>query len=459
MGIAVQAGEALLYTSMMNNLTDDQPPGGLWAKALWMADRTPESRNRTVDFLRALSILAVVLGHWVISAPYFDNGSPAYSHILDLAPWSQWLTWLFQVMPVFFFVGGYSNFISWGSAQRKGLGFQAWFDSRIRRLIGPVMPLIVMWAVMVAIAHANGVGPTMIFIGSKVALIPVWFLAVYILVVALVPLTHTAWKRWGLVTVVAPMIAAACLDVAFFTADQHALAWFNYPFVWLAVHQAGYAWHDRRLAGLRTGLLLFASGLLSLLTLTHFGPYPLSLVGVPSDAISNTLPPKLPLLALGATQIGLVLALEAPLKRWLSNRVPWALTIVINGMIMTIFLWHSTVMMLLVGLTFWVWPALLATQPDTAFWWASRPLWLLVYALATFPFLLTFSRFERPGKPAGSAPVFRQFLGIAITCLGLAMLAMGGIGGPQWLGLRWIPLLLPLTGYAFATVPTPSGRW
>lgn len=442
----------------MNSVTDDHPPRGLWPKALWMADRTPENRNRTVDFLRALSILAVVLGHWLISAPYLANGAPAYAHLLDLAPWSQWLTWIFQVMPVFFFVGGFSNSISWQSAQRKNLGFRAWFDSRIRRLIGPVMPLIIVWGVMVAVAHGNGVGPTMIFIGSKVALIPVWFLAVYILVVALVPLTYAAWRRWGFATILAPMLGAACLDVAFFTANQHALAWFNYPLVWLAVHQAGYAWHDRRLAGLRSGVLLFATGLVSLLALTHWGPYPLSLVGVPGDNISNTLPPKLPLLALAMAQIGLVLAFEAPLKKWLSRRGPWAATILINGMIMTVFLWHSTVMMLLVGLAFWVWPTLLSAQPDTGLWWATRIPWLMAFAAATIPFILCFSRFERPGAVQGTAPVWRQLLGISITCLGLAMLAMGGIGSPAWLGLRWIPLILPLAGFAFATIATPFAR-
>ncbi len=87
----------------------------MWSRALWYADRTPEERNRYVDFLRALSILAVVIGHWIISAPYFADGEPAYSHLLDLAPWSRWLTWLFQVMPVFFFVGGFSNGVSWES--------------------------------------------------------------------------------------------------------------------------------------------------------------------------------------------------------------------------------------------------------------------------------------------------------------------------------------------------------
>ncbi len=200
----------------MNRETEKAPPVGLWQRALWFADRTPEKRNRYVDSLRALSILAVVLGHWLISAPYFENGLPAYSHLLDLAPWSRWLTWLFQVMPIFFFVGGFSNGISWESAQRKRLSYREWFDSRSRRLIGPVLPLVLVWGAMVAVAHSNGVGPGMIRIGSKVALVPVWFLAVYIMVVALVPLTHSAWKSWGFSSVVLPVVAAALIDFAFF---------------------------------------------------------------------------------------------------------------------------------------------------------------------------------------------------------------------------------------------------
>jgi hypothetical protein len=423
----------------------------LWSRALWYADSTPESRNRYVDFLRALSILAVVLGHWLISAPYFAGGQPAYSHLLDLAPWSRWLTWLFQVMPVFFFVGGFSNAVSWRSAQRKGLGYRQWFDARARRLIGPVLPLLLMWGAMVAVAHSNGVGPGMIAVGSKVALVPVWFLAVYMLVVALVPLSHAAWTRWGLASVVVPVLAAVAVDVAFFAGDLRALGWFNYPFVWLAVHQAGYAWHDGRLSGWRSGLALFAVGLPALFALTLLGPYPLSLVGVPSDEISNTLPPKLPLLALAAAQIGLLLMLERPARRWLENRVAWAATILVNGMIMTIYLWHSTVMMLLVGLAFWQLPAVLGQQPGSAGWWWTRPLWLAAYASASLPFLLAFARFERPSDDGRQpVPVALQLLGCAIACGGLAMLAMDGVGGAGWLGLRWLPLLLPLIGAGIA---------
>ena len=435
---------------MSTSQDDSRPPRGMWQQALFFADRTPESRNRYVDFLRALSILAVVVGHWLISAPYFLGQEPAYSHLLDLEPWTRWLTWLFQVMPVFFFVGGFSNSVSWESAKRKGLDYNVWFDARIRRLIGPVLPLVLAWGIMVAVAHANGVGPTMIRIGSQVALVPVWFLAVYILVVALVPLTHAAWRRWGFASVAAPVIGAILVDLGTFAAGIGWIGWINYVFVWLTVHQLGYAWHDGRLSGVKIGAPLFVIGILSLLALTHLGPYPLSLVGVPSDEISNTLPPKLPLLALAAAQIGLLLCFEAPARRWLAHRIPWAATILINGMIMTIYLWHSTVMMLLVGLAFWQLPAVLASYPATAVWWWTRPLWIGAYAVACLPFLLVFSRFERPEEGGRPAPAWRQLLGCVVACAGLAILALGGIGGDGWLGLRWIPLLLPLVGAAVA---------
>jgi hypothetical protein len=292
----------------------------------------------------------------------------------------------------------------------------------------------------------------MIRIGSKVALVPVWFLAVYILVVALVPLTRAAWNRWGYLSVLVPVTAATIVDIAFFAGDLRVLGWLNYPFVWLAVHQLGYAWHDGRLAGPRSALASLVVGISALVLLTHVGPYPLSLVGVPSDEISNTLPPKLPLVALAMAQIGLVLMLESPMRRWLNHRVPWAATILINGMIMTIFLWHSTVMMLLVGLAFWVWPGVLAQYPNTAQWWLMRPLWLIVYSLVTLPFLLVFGRFERPASDEGVRPaaIWLQLLGCAVACTGLAMLALDGIGGPGWLGLRWIPLMTPLIGAGLA---------
>lgn len=70
-----------------------------WSRALRLAEQTPPSRNRYVDLLRAVSITAVVFGHWLIAAPWIASGQLRLDHMLAVQPWTQWLTLLFQVMP------------------------------------------------------------------------------------------------------------------------------------------------------------------------------------------------------------------------------------------------------------------------------------------------------------------------------------------------------------------------
>src|SRR5215469_11558962 len=97
-----------------------------WSCAAELAERTPVSRNRYVDFLRAMSMLVVVVGHWLAAVPYLDaTGNLTSSHILTAVPWTAWLTWLVQVMPIFFLVGGYANGISWRAARRDRKSYAA----------------------------------------------------------------------------------------------------------------------------------------------------------------------------------------------------------------------------------------------------------------------------------------------------------------------------------------------
>ena len=114
-----------------------------WSRAAELADRTPASRNRYVDFLRAVSMLVVTVGHWLAAAPYIDaTGTLIAAHILTVAPWTAWLTWIVQVMPIFFMVGGYANGISWRAARRNGKSYAAWLEGRLRRLVWPTLPLL-----------------------------------------------------------------------------------------------------------------------------------------------------------------------------------------------------------------------------------------------------------------------------------------------------------------------------
>jgi len=426
---------------------------GAWARALELADQTPESRNRYVDLLRAVAISAVVIGHWTMAAPYIGaDGRAAIEHLLVVSPPTRTLTWLFQVMPVFFFVGGFSNGTSWRSTLRKGESFRSWFSSRLQRLLAPTLVLLAFWAVAGFVALQAGVPAEMVYTGSQIALIPTWFLAVYVLVCMLVPWTLAAWERFGMASVVGPLVLAGVMDVLFFTVPAARPAtWINYLFIWLAVHQLGYAWRDGLKGGVRS-LVWGLAGLAALIGMVTLGPYPVSLVGVPGQVLpgteailSNTRPPKLPLAALALAQIGLLLSLQGPLNRLLARRKPWAATVLANGMIMTIFLWHSTAMMLLFGLGIQLGGIGLGAFPGTAGWWAVRPLWILLFAASMPLFVALFRRFERTTgrEPPGS---WRLVLGCFGACLGLAFAAIGGVNDPTTGQMNRVAIAAPFLG-------------
>ncbi len=427
----------------------------LWSRAAEIARNTPESRNRYVDLLRAVSIGAVVYGHWIAAAPYVDeSGTLTPTHMLAVSPWTRWLTWCIQVMPVFFIVGGFSNGISWRAARREGKPYGVWLDTRLRRLVGPVLVLVAAWTLLGLIGWLFDLPPVMVRVGSQMALIPIWFLAVYVLVACLVPVTHRAWERWGLASFWVLVGAAALTDVAFFAGGLHSLGWINYLFVWSAVHQLGYAWRDGRFARPSVALAWAAGGSIALLALIEWGPYPVSMVGVPGEPISNTTPPKLVLIALACLQGGLLLALQAHARRWLARPVPWTATVLVNGMIMTVFLWHMTAMVLWLGLVHALGDVGLSIRPGTAAWWATRPIWLAILTLALLPLVLLFARFERGGSAVDLAPAsWRLVAGAGLVCAGLALLALDGIGVAGPLGLRWWVIALPFAGAAL------MGRW
>src|SRR5215475_14336808 len=419
-----------------------------WSRAAELADRTPPSRNRYVDFLRAVSMLVVVVGHWLAAAPYFDaNGALTSSHILTVVPWTAWLTWIVQVMPIFFMVGGYANGISWRAARRDGKSYAAWLEGRLRRLVLPVLPLLVFWVATVAIEYARGVRPELISYGSQVALVPVWFLAVYIVIVLFVPATEAAWNRLGMKLFWALTAAAVAVDVMYFAVGLRWLGFANYLFVWGAIFVLGYAWLDERFSKRRTLLVGAALGFAVLLLLVHIGPYPVSMIGVPGDPISTTTPPKVTLIALAIMQGGLLLAVQAPARRWLAGRVAWTATVAMNGSIMTLFIWHLTATILVVLAAYLAGGFGLRLEPGTSEWWWSRFPWLAANAIALTPLVVAFGRFERPRPTRGApGPAWRYVLGALMTGTGLALLAAQGVGGYGSFGLNVWALGLALMG-------------
>ncbi len=410
----------MTYTVMMS----------IWSQARRLAEATPDERNRYVDFLRAVSILMVMTGHWLIVALYYENGNLTMGDLLVLRPNTQWLTWVFQVMPIFFIVGGYANAVSLESARRKNIGYAGWLVVRLNRLVSPLLVLLIAWGALAFILHISGVSGDVLRLASRAALIPIWFLAIYIMVVILAPATYVAWQRWGFASFWAFAAAGALVDTGFFAADQQWLGWSNYFWVWLAVHHLGYAWRDGRMGSPGRLLVYSALGLAALSLLIFKGPYPFAMVGSPDEDLSNSLPPKITLLALGVAQFGLLLAVEAPMRRALGNIRLWTATVLINSMIMTLYLWHLTVMVILVSLAFLAGGFGLGIEPASSTWWLTRPLWIGVLYLFLVPVALLLSPLERRARPAGATvpAASRLVAGAVITCAGVALLALFGFG-------------------------------
>ncbi|ACU83977.1 Probable integral membrane protein [Brachybacterium faecium] len=416
---------------------------------------TPASRNRVVDFLRAAAITVVVIGHWTIIAVDADGGIQPHG-VLDGARWTHPLTWLFQVMPIFFLVGGYSNALSWRSARRKDLSYGQWLRTRLRRLGIPLIPLLLAWLVIGVVAVVAGAPHVTVQLASQMALIPTWFLAAYLMVILVAPPCLVLWERFGWFSILGGVALAGAVDALSLVTDQPLLGYPNYLLVWAAFHQVGYAWLDGRLSGAGRRLLLAAIGLVGLLLLVLVGPYPVSMITSAADDISNSSPTRITMAFLGMLQAGLVLSLEKPLTALLRRPGLWFLTVLVNQRIMTWFLWHLTVMVGLAHLLLALDARAVLPEPLTGLWWATRPVWALVLLALTGLVVLVMGRFEDPRADDRPAPAaWKPVLAAVAVIAGLAVMASVGVVGES--GVTWWWPLLPVVGmWVFGVIRTPA---
>ncbi len=322
---------------------------------------------------------------------------------------------------------------------------------RLRRLLLPVLPLVAVWTVVAVAWRVAGADPELLRTGSQAALVPVWFLATYVVVTILTPVTATLWERFGWSVAVAGTLVAAGIDVITIGGGPSWPGWLNYLFVWNTVHLLGFAVVDRRSPPPGPTAIVGFGALLALVT---FAPYPISMVGLDGAAVTNTTPPRVTLVALAVGQFGLALALRPILARALSRERAWTWVVAVNGSIMTLYLWHLTAMIALAGGLLAAGGLGLGIPIGSGAWWSTRPLWLAVCAAVTVPFLLAMGRFERPGPDERAAPpVWRPAIGTVLSTLGLALLALHGISGED--GLHWWGILLPPIGALVGGVVRP----
>lgn len=364
-------------------------------------------RDRAIDALRAVAILGVVLGHWLVTALVVDGGTVRVASPLRAAPWLVPASWLFQTLAVFFFVGGLVAARS--TIDRYG----PWLRSRLTRLFRPVVALLLVWAGLAAAAtllrtvSPAGAGaqrtpaidaPIDAGLSQavtshavlKLVASPLWFLLVFAALTAATPLVRRLHPGW-------PLAVVAAVDAARFGLGAPAwLGWINLAAGWLVPFCLGAAWTRGALRSRRAGWLLLSAGAAATAVLVHWAGYPASMVGVPGQGVSNLNPPTLAAVTFGIAQCGAALLLMPALRRAMQHPRAWLAVAVVNLSAMTIFLWHQTALIAVTLLTPGGLPGL-HLAPTGPSWLAARLAWLPVFAAALLVCWLLFRRVERPG--------------------------------------------------------------
>ncbi|HET6818548.1 MAG TPA: acyltransferase [Mycobacteriales bacterium] len=412
-----------------------------------LAAATPASRDRFVDFVRVASIALVVVGHLTIAAVVRLHGSLHGTNALSATAWLRPATWLFQVMPVFFFVGGFANATA---LRRRNVRTADFLCRRVERLTTPALVFVAAWLVAAGLAVASGADPVAVREAAKIAAQPLWFIAVYLLVIAVSPVQLRLHQRSRGAVLVSLLGVVACVDAIRLTGLGAGAADVNYLFVFLVAQEMGFLYADGVLATVRPKVLVSVGALAAalLVVLTTAGPYPVSMVGVPGQKVSNMSPPTVCIVLLTVAQTAALLMARPHVERWLRRPVVWKATIAGNGVVLSLFLWHLTALVV-VASAFAGAGAPLPTA-GSAQWWAFKPLWLVGTGAVLAGIVAIVAPIERRSlvrQSLGNRRTGTALAMVLLTAGGMAVIAATGFtdlldtGGRHVLGLSVSPAI------------------
>jgi hypothetical protein len=232
---------------------------------------------------------------------------------------------------------------------------------------------------------------------------PLWFMAMYLMLVALLPVFLWLHERWDSIVLVFLAAAAGAVDILRFRYDHEWLGIINMITVWGLCHQMGFFYQRIVRASGRLGWTLLWAGFAGLAGLVGSGLYPGSMVGVPGER-SNMAPPTLCIVALVLFQAGVAEVLrprmEVLMERPLMERVNSA----INRFSMPLFLFHTTGMAMDRAARYALHGNTNEAREPTLWWWLSRPLSFVGPLVFTLPVIFLFGRqWVRPKRVASPA--------------------------------------------------------
>lgn len=381
------------------------------------------ARDPGVDLVRAGCVCVVVLLHALMVGVTVDASGPVFENAADGAAWFAPVTWAAQVMPLFFVIGGFAGAIAYRRLRQRGGTAAGFVVGRVHRLLLPAVLSIGAVGLGLVTLTAWGVPAELVQIAGYRYSQPLWFLGVFLMCQALLPVLLAAHERAPLQSIAGLVAAAVVVDVARAVTGLDAIGFLNLVFIWCALQQVGFHLADGRLEAvrLRSRVLTGAGAGVLLVGLCMAGIYS-------PDLYENLNPPTVALLLVGVAQTCLLSLFRGPLAR-LSQRPPVAaFTDFVAVRSMTIYLWHMPVLLALAGAA-----ALLAMEtglelpePSSVEWWLSRPLWLGLGLALTAGVAWALAGGERSRLPEAPASVRHTVQAVLAGLAGVVLLLVAG---------------------------------
>ncbi|MDX1891978.1 acyltransferase [Mycolicibacterium sp. 050158] len=414
----------------------------------------PPGRDRAVDVARLAALLVVMFGHCALLLATIDSSGLWIGNLLGQLPALAPITWVVQVMPLFFLAGGAAGAYGW----KPGTPWGTWLFTRSQRLCRPVFWYLAAWVVGLLITRMVLGAESAVGLGREcVALL--WFLGVYLVALAFVPaLTRLRTGRAVVGVVLALLTAAASNDAIRFAVGTPEAGLANFLFVWLISVVIGVAL-ARRLLGPWAALAIAVVAFAAQVGFALLGPYEVSLVVTGTERLSNVSPPTL-LLGLHCTWMScLFVAVVGPIRRWAQRPRVWGVVARGNGGAMTLYLWHipaiavATFSLHAVGLD--------AYDVHAAHFWPLLALREAVFAVVMLVAFVLLSPLEHRKLPWWDAPSRARgarsvAAGILVCVAGLAVLSMAKDGLSGVTG--WSALGAFVVAAAAARACAGSGR-
>ena len=350
----------------------------------------PTTRDPFIDFVRGFSLLVVVAWHWSFTIILWRKDGPHATNPIGFTEGMWTVTWLLQVMPLFFYVGGFSNLMAWRRKEVSGESVGRFVLGRMKQLAVPALALAGTWTVL-GIIVVREFDVTWAGRGVTLVISPLWFIAAYLIIIALFPVFLWLHQRLDVIALVWLAGLAWLVDVTRFKHGMNGFGFTNMILVWGFCHQLGFFYERIVAGGRRVGWALVSAGAFSLSALVYSDAYPGSMVGVPGDKFSNMGPPTMCIVALVVFQAGIATLVRPWVLGRLTESERWSgFSELMNRFSMPLFLFHTTglVIAMYVGsrLGFYA-----KRRPD-ARWWLWRPVSFVGPLLATMPVIWLFGR-------------------------------------------------------------------